>query len=137
MGTWSTDSFGNDDAADWASDLLDTEDLSLIETAIADVLENGDAYLDAPLGAVAIAAVDVLARLQGNPGVSTEETVEAVDEWVARMKLKPSRDLARRALDALDRVAARNSELRELWTEQGEKAEWLDAIEALRARVSV
>jgi hypothetical protein len=137
MGTWSTDSFGNDDAADWASDLLDTEDLSLIETAIADVLENGDAYLDAPLGAVAIAAVDVLARLQGNPGVSTEETVEAVEEWVARVKLKPSRELARRALDALDRITARNSELRELWTEQGEKAEWLEAIDALRARVSV
>ena len=48
MGAWDTDSFGNDTACDWAYTLEGSNDLSLVESTIDNVLEAGDDYLEAP-----------------------------------------------------------------------------------------
>lgn len=103
MGTWAVDAFGNDDAADWACELEEAEDLRPIEKAIADVLAVGDEYLEAPEGAVALAAIEVLARLIGKPGEKNSYT-EAADKWVDNVSAKPTSVLIDRAHAAIARI---------------------------------
>ena len=65
MGTWSHESFGNDTANDWAYELEDATDFSVIEAALQVALDEGDEYLDADLAMEAmeaIAAVEVIAK---------------------------------------------------------------------------
>jgi hypothetical protein len=136
MGTWSVDSFGNDDAADWAYELEEAEDLGPIEAAIEGVLAVGDEYLEAPEAAIALAAAEVLARLCGKPGEKNSYT-EAADKWVARIQVKPPVELIDKAQAAIARILAEDSELKELWQESDEYDAWLASIEGLRARVGV
>jgi hypothetical protein len=135
MGAWGPLTFDNDTACDWSSDLEDTDDLSLVESAFADVESVGPAnLLDQHDACNALAACEVLARLRGHPGYNNAYT-EAVDRWVAAHKLPPSSDLLARATAVIDRILADNSELRELWDET-EDPEWRDAVEDLRRRLT-
>ena len=47
MGTWFVDSFGNDNACDWADGLEEVNDLSLVEDTINAVLALGNEYVEA------------------------------------------------------------------------------------------
>jgi uncharacterized protein DUF4259 len=47
MGAWGTGIFDNDTACDWAYGLKETNDLSLIESALDKVLTVGAEYLNA------------------------------------------------------------------------------------------
>ena len=134
MGTWDVGSFDNDDAADWAYELEDCGDLSVIENAIAGVLDPDDDYVEAPVAAEAIAAIDVLARLQGNWGERSAYT-ETVDAWVERERLPVPAALAKQAVQALDRIVGEQSELRELWAESEEFDAWMASVAELRSRV--
>jgi len=134
MGTWSVEPFGNDDAADWAYELEEAEDLSQIEEAIGTVLSTGEEYLEAPEASVALAAIEVLARLCGAPGEKNSYT-EAVDKWVANTQLKPPVELLDRAQAAIARILAENSELNELWQDSDEYDAWQASIDNLRTRV--
>lgn len=134
MGTWSVDAFGNDDAADWAFELEESEDLAPIEQAIATVLEAGDEYIEAPDAAVALAAIEALARLMGKPGERTAYT-ENVDKWVASADVEPSADLVDQALAAIARILGDNSELRELWEESEDFDAWIASVSELRDRL--
>jgi hypothetical protein len=134
MGTWSVEPFGNDDAADWAYELEDAKDLSPIEEAMDAVLAAGDAYLEAPEASVALAAIEVLARLGGNPGEKNSYT-ETVDKWVAGVQLKPPVELIDKAQAAIARILAEDSELMELWQESDEFNAWLASLDDLRVRV--
>ena len=134
MGTWSAEPFGNDDAADWAYELEDAEDLTPIEEAIDAALSVGDEYLEASEASVALAAIEVLARLGGNPGEQNSYT-EAADKWVARLQLKPTVELVDKAQAAIARILGENSELLELWQESDEYDTWQASVEDLRVRV--
>ncbi|MFN0098801.1 MAG: DUF4259 domain-containing protein [Gemmatimonadaceae bacterium] len=134
MGTWDVGSFDNDDAADWAFELEECGDLSVIEDAIASALDAGEDYLEAPTATVAIAAVETLARLQGFWGERSAYT-EAVDAWVERVKLPVPPALAAQAVQALDRILGEQSELRELWEESEEFDAWKATVAELRSRV--
>jgi Domain of unknown function (DUF4259) len=136
MGTWSYESFGNDEACDWSFELKEVDDLSLVEATLDAVLASGDEYLEAPEALQAIAAAEAIARLQGNFGVRDPYT-QSVDEWVARVKLTPPQELARKAHRVLDRILQAPSELLELWQESEEDADWTKAVTDLRARISV
>lgn len=133
MGAWSHEPFGNDDANDWAYDLEETNDLSLIEEALDNVLEADD-DLDAPDASIAVAAVEVLAKLLGK-GTQMDAYTEEIDEWVKSISIKPDAALIAKANRALDRVLDENSELRELW-EEGGADDWLQSINALRTAIS-
>jgi hypothetical protein len=85
MGTWGVRAFENDTACDWAYGLEGTEDLTHVEAALDQVLAAGEEYLDADVACDALAACEVLARLQGRPGYTSAHT-EAVDQWVAARK---------------------------------------------------
>jgi hypothetical protein len=133
MGAWGVLAFDNDDANDWAYGLDDVADLSLVESAFAAIEQAGN-YLEAPEACNALAACEVLARLQGNPGYQNAYT-EKVDEWIAAHPSKPSPALIPRASAVIDRILAENSELRELWNESEECAQWLASVEDLRGRM--
>ena len=135
MGAWSHESFGNDDACDWAADLQEGNDLEPVEAALDEVLAVGDDYLEAPPASEAIAAAEVVARLQGRFGVRDAYS-EELDEWVARVALQPSPELIDKACRALDRILQEPSELLELWEDSGEPGEWREAVDELKSRVA-
>jgi uncharacterized protein YggL (DUF469 family) len=137
MGTWAVDAFGNDYAQDWAEDLHETSNLDAVEDTLNTVLDSG-AELEAPFAAEALAAIEVLARLQGKGGARSEDSA-AVDEWVAARKaktVKPRADLAAKAAQAIERILAPDSELRQLWEDSEHYADWRASVEDLRARLA-
>ena len=134
MGTWATDAFGNDYAMDWAQDLHEYKTLELVETTLDNVIDSTEAELEAPFAAEALAALEVIARLQGQPGEDDPATAE-VDEWVAACKKKVTPPLLEKARLAFERITAETSELRQLWQDSEHFAEWQADVTALRARV--
>lgn len=134
MGAWDVDAFGNDTACDWAYGLEETDDLLLVENTIEWVLSAGDDYLEAPDAEEALAAAEVIARLQGNWGLRNAYS-EPVDKWVEQHSLKPPAGLARKARAAIDRILAPPSELLELWEESEVFADWKAAVLDLKSRV--
>lgn len=133
MGAWGVLVFDDDDANDWAYGLDDVHDLSLVESAF-DAIEEANDYLEAPEASNALAACEVLARLNGKPGYKNSYT-EKVDEWVAAHPLKPSDELMKRANAAIDRILGENSELKDSWKDSDKKASWLASVEDLRQRL--
>ncbi len=135
MGTWSAEPFGNDTACDWAGELVESGDLSYIEMALDKVLEQGDAYVDAPDAEEAIAAVEVVAKLFGR-GTQADTYTMNVDAWVKRMKHKPAVGLREKAQRVIDRVLSADSELSALWQESDQATAWDAAMGKLRAAVN-
>jgi hypothetical protein len=135
MGTWSVDAFGNDYAQDWAEDLHETGNLDAVEDTLNTALD-APGELDAPFGAEALVAIEVLARLQGKGGPRSEDSA-SVDEWVEarKPKAKPRADLADKAARALERILSEESELRALWEESEHYEAWRASVEDLRARL--
>ena len=134
MGTWSHEPFGNDTASDWAYGLAEQKDFSLVEQALQGVLDNGAEYLDSDLAVEAVAASEVLAKALGR-GTQTDAYTEEVDAWLKSLGIKPSADLLSKARDALTRVMAPESELRELWEESDEFESWESSIKTLQSAV--
>lgn len=134
MGAWDSDPFGNDTASDWTYGLKDVDDLSMIEEAIQTVLEVGNDYLEAPPAEEAIAAIDILARLQGRFYVKNAYTKSA-DVWVAAHPLMPSASLIANAEKALTRIISEPSEVLELWQESDDFEAWKTHLENLRKRL--
>ena len=134
MGTWALDAFGNDYAMDWAQDLQEYKTLELVETTLDNVIDSTEEELEAPFAAEALAALDVIARLQGRPGASDPATAE-VDEWVAACKKKITPQLLEKARLAFERILAESSELRQLWQDSEHYADWQADVADLRARV--
>lgn len=133
MGAWGTDTFDNDTACDWSYGLEEVSDLSLVHETIESLLEIGDDYLDADLACEGLAACEVIARLKGNHGIRNSYT-ESVDAWVKKHPVKPSPDLIKMSLTAIDRVLSPPSELLELW-EEDDGVEWRSAVGNLRERI--
>lgn len=131
MGTWSHESFGNDTANDWAYELEDATDFSVIEAALQVALDEGDEYLDADLAMEAIAAVEVIAKRLGK-GTQSDVYTEKVDQWLETISEQPSDDLLSLAKRVLERIVADDSELKELWLESDEYELWLGSIQQLK-----
>ena len=131
MGTWSHESFGNDTANDWAYELEDATDFSVIEAALQMALDEGDEYLDADLAMEAIAAVEVIAKRLGK-GTQSDVYTEKVDQWLETISEQPSDGLLSLAKRVLERIVADDSELKELWLESDEYELWLGNIQQLK-----
>lgn len=134
MGAWSVDAHGNDDAVDWAYELEEAEDLTPVEAAIQAVLSVGEDYLEAPEATIALAAIEVLARLTGNWGERNSYT-ETIDKWVEQATAVPTREILLDAQSAIDRILGENSELRELWEDSDDYDAWVQSVQSLRSRV--
>jgi hypothetical protein len=134
MGSWAVDSFANDDAADWLAELEEQRGLELVERTLDDVLDLADDYLEAPMAARALVAAEVVAISRGHAGLlaSAEPLLK---RWIAKMRPEPDAGLVTRAVQAIDRVLAEGSELRELWEESGEMDAWRGDVLCLRTRL--
>ena len=135
MGAWGTGSFENDDAVDWVADLETCDDSVVIEATLARVAETGDAYLDLPDGASAVAAAEILAALLGEPGPTLADEARG---WVAsHASLGVPAAAVELANAALTRVRSdpERSELSGLWEDSGHAAERVTAIEDLARRL--
>lgn len=133
MGAWGVLAFDDDHANDWAYALEGVDDLSLVESAFQTV-EGAEDYLEAPDASNALAACEVLARLNGKPGYRNAYT-EKVDKWVAAHPQMLSAALLSRANAVVDRILGESSELKELWTDSDENSNWLASVEDLRQRL--
>jgi hypothetical protein len=133
MGSWGELAFDNDSANDWAYDLDEAEDLAPVEAALSEVESVGSGHLEVDAASAALAACEVLARLQGRPGYTNAYT-EKVDRWVAAHPMVVPPLLINRGSSAINRILAQNSELRELWEESVSDA-WLAGVADLRTRL--
>ncbi len=131
MGAWGHDTFHNDTACDFTGELTDATDLSVVEKAFAGVLDTDEDYLDSDEASTALAACEVVARLQGRWGVRDSYS-EELDAWIVAHPQTPSKELIDRAVKVIDRIRGESSELPELW--EGQDV-WTTAIADLRARV--
>lgn len=134
MGAWAEDSFGNDTAADWAGDFAASPGLEIVREAIAEVLDEED-YLESDVASNCVAACEVIARLQGNWGEESPYS-EEIDTWVRANPMPVPADLRADALAALGRVRGPDSELQELWEEDGPNDVWRREMDDLRSRVA-
>ncbi len=134
MGAWAEDAFGNDTACDWAGDFSDNPSIGKIEEAINLVIES-DEYLESDLASEALVACEIIARLKGNFGEMSAYS-ESIDAWVKSVNILPSNELILRAQKAIIRILGEDSELSELWDEDGINEKWHAEMESLQKRVS-
>ena len=135
MGAWSHEPFGNDTANDWAYELEETTDCSLLESAFDAVLEEDD-YIDSDVASEAIAAAEVVAKVLGR-GTQNDAYTEKVDAWLSANRVDINADLRKKAKLALNRILGENSELCELWEESEEGALWKVSVQKLISAVGV
>lgn len=133
MGTWGIGSFENDDAADFMIDLLDSGDLSLVREVLDNVLTSTE-YVEAPDATLAIVAAEIVAAARGRSTLAAQQE-EGLADWLARLRPPVDDDLLRQARDALTRVLAENSELRELWEETDDAHDWQAVVAELRSHL--
>jgi hypothetical protein len=132
MGTWGVGPFENDDAAEWLAALAEVEDDSLLHEALDEVAAAGPGeYVEAPWGAVALAAAEVVAGGLGRPA---DDLPAEATAWLERCPGVVRTDHGTLALQALDRVAA-DSELRRLWDESPDAVSWHARVGDLRGRL--
>ncbi len=134
MVAWSTLPFGNDDAAEWAYNLEDPNDLGPIEEVVTRVLAIGSDYLEEPEANEALAAIEMLACIRGKPG-DTETYTEAAYAWLTQTTARPPDELVEQAQIAIARILGENSELREIWEQSDEYEQWLATVADLRTRL--
>jgi len=142
MGVWGTGAFENDAACDWSADLADASDLTFVTDTLSSAQEVDDDELDVELGCAAVAACEVIARLQGrvhargssnNLLASPKDPIaDIVDQWVRSHPVRPTPAVVQLATNVLDRVAV-GSELALLW--RGDST-WLSQVKELRRRVA-
>jgi hypothetical protein len=131
MGAWGFRPFDNDDACDWLDDFED-QGFDAAQAAF-EATEEQD-YLGAPEGSAAVAAAAVIASLlDGRVEMIPEETLPSVE------RLGSERATAEKfrepALNALKRVAAADSELKELWADTDELSDWQKSLIEIRDRI--
>lgn len=128
MAGWGTGSFENEHAQKWISQLhaLRTDDLQSIFAHAG----TSD-YLEAPAASVVIAAAEVLAAANGQPGDSMPREIAA---WVGPNPEPPDVKLLGISIQAVEKVRI-NSELRDLWMQAEGLNEWSTGLRGLVQRL--
>lgn len=147
MGSWGAGIYENDSAADWAAWLAKSEGFSRIEAAFSALRGEADeadpnavVFVDADDAIHAIAAADIVARLLGVERAQTAYCEQAV-QWVEarRGRLTVSAELVDNALAALELAAAPQSELYEMWADNGKDSPgflaWKASLAELREQL--
>ena len=131
MGAWSHEPFGNDTANDWADELEESSDFSIVEKAFNQIIESAEEYIDADIACEAHAAAEVLAQALGK-GTQDDAYTEKVDAWLTKLTIKPHDLLIPKALQALGLLTTEDSELDELWQDSEEYSQWKANIDELK-----
>jgi hypothetical protein len=128
MGTWDIGPFDNDSAADFGGDLDEAaleEREAMIRGALKRAADPTDS-LDTSVGERAVAAAALVAAQypDGELTCSNYGPSEPLPEFPA--------DLRTLAVDALDQVVSKRSELAELWNDAANGSKWHHDITRLR-----
>ncbi len=134
MGAWDYMIFGSEDVRRWAGELRSHDDLSFIEQTLVKAVAAGEWNLEAPTASQAVAAAEVVARLQGHFQVLNAET-KLVDKWVLLHPIPVPTRLAQIAHVAIDRILTRPSELLDLWDESDGLDPWKATLTDLKSRI--
>ncbi len=135
MGAWGTGSFDNDDAGDFLAEVTDSGDLALVREVLDNVLTSTE-YVEAPDACQAIVAAEIVAAALGRPTLAAQRR-DDLARWLASIRPKIEADLVAQAREALSRILAENSELRELWEETDDFAEWRALVSELGQQLHV
>ncbi|WP_137989554.1 DUF4259 domain-containing protein [Streptomyces vilmorinianum] len=130
MGTWDIGHFDSDTAADFSGDLDDApegERAGLLRDRLREVAGTGDAYLDSDIAVEAAVAAAALIAAQC-PGGEPVTTPYGPDEPLPELPV----ELRPLAVEALDRVLTKPSELLELWDESDGAGPWKEGVLRLR-----
>lgn len=133
MGAWAEDAFGNDTACDWAGDFSEKPSLDSVKSII-DCVADSEEYLGSDEASECLVACEIVARLKGNWGEKSAYS-EDVDKWIESSSIEPSVELVAAAEKAISRILGDESELRELWDEDGVNEKWHTEMNDLLARV--
>ncbi len=132
MGAWGSAAFDNDDAADWSAtfeEASERQGVRAIKRALKAAQKS--VYLEAPDGAVAVAAAQTVAWMVDPSTVDRSAYSESVTAWLEQHRPHPKRPLVMQARAALDRVVGPESELVDLWVEADDPS-WASMIDGLR-----
>ena len=129
MGAWSAEPFGNDTAADWAWELEESSDWTVVAQTLQAAL-SADEPIDSDIATTAIAAAEVVAHGLGRP-TQDDPYTEAIDQFVGGAPA-PSPELVELALSGLAAATRPTSELTELWAE-ADARDWEQAIARIEA----
>ncbi len=132
MGTWDINAFANDDAMDWSYGLED-QGIGLIHSTIKTVSEFpvGE-YMESYEGSIALAAVELVAASRV-PSLKQRVHPDVL-QWLDKANLSPDNELLMLSRQALERILANNSELKELWADEpDENSKWLAYVDELKA----
>ena len=136
MGAWGPGSFDNDAAADWAMECARSAGFTLVEATLDNLLAAEDDERDASDEEEAIAAAEVVARAAGNWGVRNAYS-QALDDWIGTLGEQPGPALLAKARRAVQSIRGEPSELRELWSDSGDFAQWRGSLDGLLARLGI
>jgi len=125
MAAWSSGPFDNDDAADLMIELEDEPSWDTVREAFADVLVNPD-YVELADGARAYAAAAFLTIATGRSDVSAQDYYMTID----RMGPPPA-DLTPLARAVLKRISTGDSEIREMYLDNGAYAAWMQTVSSI------
>jgi hypothetical protein len=124
VGVWGIGPFDNDDAIDFAYELLASEDLTPAREALAATTDT-DGWLEVPEGSRALAAAAVVVAAFSGEVIRLPKEVSA---WLEDHADAATLADARLAMDALLRIAGRDSELRQIRLAGAEGPAWVDQI---------
>jgi len=132
-GAWDMGPFDNDDALDWVWELSESDDLTVVNQALQNVIDTSG-YLEAPTASMAVAAAEVVAALKDRP--KAQLPAEVV-EWVKMHGSEVDATLVAAARQAIARIRDEDSsELAQLWSESGDAAEvWRSELTDLEQRL--
>ena len=130
MSAWATGPFDNDDGLDFVDDLAEAPTWRTVVQAL-DYVTKAAGYLEAPEGAIAVAAAAIVAASVGDVTILPDNHRELKAALGA-----PPEGAVTLARSALARAVAPASELDELWQEGDDHDAWLTQIAALQKTLS-
>jgi hypothetical protein len=133
MGAWSAEPFGNSEALDWLTDLIDEHDMYFIHNTLEIIAELSPSEKPEAWDCIcAVAAAEMVAAALGKPGKSLPNEAR---EWLDAYAFEADDEAKELANKAVARVEA-ESELRDAWEESGESADWYRSLADLKARLA-
>lgn len=136
MGAWGHRTFENDDAMDFAADLHEAGNVTTVFNAINNIVEfddeEGEFEPDAPVGSMALAAIEYVAAAKGNP---SEDIPEGFEEWLEKNPVLEIENIVSLSKQAIQKIRT-TGELKDLWAEEGDDKDWLAALDDLEKRIS-
>ena len=133
MGAWGHRNFENDSAMDFVGDFLESPTEVALSDALAIVIDAGadEEYIEVDEASAALAAAEMVAAANGHGSVDLPQDLSAA---IKKPGFKPNEKMVKKARKAVS-VVLKESELQELWAENGEPNEWQEVQSDLLIRL--